>query len=90
MSRSHRYSLAEPGTVSIINDQEYGVGTDRSIIAESLDVYVVEGDILGADQESRPAWAVQEGDTFNVNVGGIVGQEEDGTVVSVAGILSWG
>lgn len=87
MSRSHRYSLAEPGTVSIINDQEYGVGTDRSIIAESLDVYVVEGDILGADQEGSPARAVQEGDILDVNIGGIVGQEEDWTVVSVAGIL---
>jgi hypothetical protein len=64
------------------------VRTDRSIVTESLDVYVVEGDILGTDQESRPARAVQEGDTFNIDVGGVVSQEEDWTVVGVAGILA--
>jgi hypothetical protein len=61
--------------------------THRSIVTECLNVYVIEGDILGTDQESSPARAVQEGDTFDINVGGIVGQEEDGTVVGVASIL---
>lgn len=59
----------------------------RSIVAESLNVHVVEGHILGTDQEGRPAWTVQKGDSLHINVGGIVGQEEDRSVVSVASIL---
>jgi hypothetical protein len=69
-------------------DDGDGVEAYRSIVAESLNVYIIEGDILGTDQESRPAGTVEEGNTFDVNIGSIVSQEEDRSVVSVAGILS--
>jgi hypothetical protein len=47
----------------------------RSIVAEGFNVYIVEGDILSTNQESRPARAVQESDTFNIHIGGVIGQE---------------
>lgn len=61
--------------------------THRSIVAESFDVYIVEGDVLSTDQERRPARTVEESDTFNIYVGGIVGQEKDGTIVGITSIL---
>lgn len=59
----------------------------RSIVAKSFNVYIVKGDVLSTDQECCPARAVEESDAFDIYVGGIVGQEEDGTIVGITSIL---
>lgn len=59
----------------------------RSVVAESFNVYIVERDVLSTDQEGCPARAVEESDAFDIYIGGVVGQEEDGTIVRVTSIL---
>jgi len=51
-----------------------GVGGD------GVDVDVVEDDVLGAHQEGRPAGGVFEVQARDLDVGRVVGEEEDGAV----------
>lgn len=63
------------------------VETHGGVSTESLNVDIVESNILCANEEGCPAGAVQEGDTLDIDIGCIVGQKQDWTVVSVILIL---
>ena len=49
--------------------------THRGIGRVRNDIDIVEGDIIRANHERRPAWRVQECDTINRYSSSIVGQE---------------
>lgn len=57
--------------------------TYGSVGAESLDVDVVEGYILGTYKECCPAWRVEESDSLDIDISSVVCQEEDGSIVGV-------
>lgn len=52
----------------------------RLVCRNSIDVNVVEGYVLSAHHESRPAWRIFEMEARDFDVGRVVGEEEDGSV----------
>ena len=61
-------------------------GTYGSVSRDGRDVDVVKDDVVGADKEIRPARRVLHMQSANLDVGGIVCEEENGAVKLVVGI----
>lgn len=80
--------VCDSQTINVERVEAISVLRERGgVVAESLNVYIVKRDVLGANKESGPAGTVQEGDALNIDIGGIVGQEQNRTVVCVGGVL---
>ena len=51
-----------------------------------MDINIIEGHIIGPDQEVSPAWTVQLSNAFNSDTRRIVCQKQDWTIKGVVGV----
>jgi hypothetical protein len=88
MSRIHLYFSGETATsVSSCPLQLRRGRAYRSVCRERINSYIVKRDIVCADEEGIPARGIKEADSFDGNTCGVVCQEQDGTIISIARIL---
>ena len=78
-------------TVNVERVETVGVlGQRRDVRGYGVDVDVIEDDVLGAHHEGCPAWGVFEVEAADFDVGCVVGEEEDGSVVFVVWVKNLG
>lgn len=64
-----------------------GNRTDRSISRKRMNVHIIKGDIISANEKVCPARRVQLRDALNRDAGCVIGEEEDGAVECVVRVL---
>lgn len=82
--------IRDAQTVDVEGVEAVGVLGEVFVGGVRGDADVVEGDVEGAHEEGRPAGGIEEVDTAYFDVGGIIGEEEDGAVVDVLFVLVGG
>lgn len=64
-----------------------GNRTDRSISRKRMNVHIIKGDIISANEKVCPARRVQLRDALDRDAGCVISEEEDGAVECVVRVL---